>query len=88
MTVQEQIAQSLKPWLDCPNWYTSHDFDEKRFLQAVKAVNDKVGTDWSEQEFQDAVYAVIGQAKKEGFQEYVSRFTSIALYLRDYAKLG
>ena len=88
MTVQKNIAEALNVWLVHDTWHTSHPHDENRFHSAVKAVNDTVGTDWTEHDFQEAVYASIGKDKQEAFDEYVSSFSSIALHLRDYAQLG
>ena len=87
MTKQEQFAQALKGWLAVDTWYTSHPLDEGRFYRAIKTVNDTVGTDWSEQEFEDAVYANIGEQKRDAYGEAISEFISIACHLRAYAKL-
>ena len=88
MTKQEQFAQALKGWLATDSWYTGHSLDEDRFRRAIRYAISSIGTDWSEQEFEDAVYANIGEQKRAAFEEYVHDFASIADHLREYAKLA
>lgn len=87
MADPKTIANCLKPWLAVGTWHTSHEFDEKRFYQAVKHLNTTVGTTWSEGEFEDAVYEVIGEKSREAFGDTVQEYASLAVHLRDYERI-
>ncbi|MBP0639131.1 hypothetical protein [Cupriavidus sp. AcVe19-6a] len=82
------IAEHLKSWLAHDGWHSGHALDENRFLKAVKDLNITVGTDWSEQDFEDAVYLVLGEKARDAFESFVQDYTNIALHLRDYEKLA
>ncbi|MBP0624947.1 hypothetical protein [Cupriavidus consociatus] len=84
MSAQCEIAKALKQWLIHQSWYSAHPVDQGRFYRAMAEVIAHAGTVWTDAEFEEAIYDVIGRERKTAFEEYVCEYTSIAMRIRDY----
>ncbi|WP_349605752.1 hypothetical protein [Cupriavidus sp. DF5525] len=84
MSAQCEIAKALKQWLVHNSWYSARPVDEGRFYRAMAEVIAHAGTVWTDSEFEEAIYDVIGRDRKAVFAEFVYEYTSIAMRIRDY----
>ncbi|QYY34173.1 hypothetical protein K2O51_32980 (plasmid) [Cupriavidus pinatubonensis] len=84
MSARTEIAKALKPWLIHSSWSSEHTLDASRFYRAMAQVIANAGTVWTESEFQNAVFDVIGWEQKATFEELVNEYTSVAMNIRDY----
>ncbi|QBY53064.1 MULTISPECIES: hypothetical protein [Cupriavidus] len=84
MSAQSEIAKALRQWLTHQSWYSAHPVDEGRFYRAMAEVIAHAGTVWTDSEFAEAIYDVIGRNPKAALEEYVHAYTSIAMRIRDY----
>jgi len=84
MSARTEISQALKPWLSHSSWHSDHTLDASRFYRAVAQVIANAGTVWTESEFQEAVYDIIGRSQKTAFEEHVHQYATIAMNIRDY----
>ncbi|MFJ4292153.1 hypothetical protein ACIP1U_20580 [Cupriavidus sp. NPDC089707] len=84
MSAQCEIAKALRPWLIHQSWFSAHPVDEGRFYRAMAEVIAHAGTVWTDSEFKEAIYDVIGRDRKAVYEECVYEYTSIAMRIRDY----
>jgi len=65
----EELAKSLKPWMQVPTWQTTHPLDSERFHKALSSAIDSHGDQISYDDFKDAMELLAEQLYPNEYKE-------------------
>lgn len=89
----EDLAESLKPWMQVDTWHSSHPLDSRRFHKALESAIADHGCQILYGEFEQAMRLLVeklypaGQYEETYLEENIDRFATnaqtIASYIND-----
>ena len=86
----EELAESLKPWMQVDTWHTTHPLDHRRFHKALESAIAEHGRQISYGEFEQAMRLLVeqlypaGQYEEAHLEENIDRFATNAQTIASY----
>jgi len=91
----EELAKSLKPWMQVDTWHTTHPLDSERFHKALSSTIDSHGCQISYDDFKDAMELLAEQLYPNKYEksylrrnidDFASKAETITSYVYDAIK--